>query len=515
MAETSESGTILARTAAGAGWVIGWRMATRLLGLVNTLILVRLLLPKDFGLVSLGWTFGQVIDALSTLGVEYAIMRERAPDRTFYDTGFTINVLRGLGSALIIALAAFPAGGFFGEPRLTNVLLAIAVVLLINGFENIGTVDFQRDLAFQKEFVLLVLPRIAGIAVTVLTALALRNYWALVAGIAANNIFKIALGYFMHPFRPRFSLGAWRHLAGFSMWTWMIGIATMIRDRSDNMIIGRMLSATQVGLYALGTEIGTLPSTELVLPLARACFPGFAAVKHAGDSTAGTYLRVVATMALLTLPAGIGIALVADPVTRLAFGPRWLDAIPLIRIMGVIGALTVFGHISMTLFSVYALLDAMFYITVIATILRIALMIFLIGKFGVIGAAVAVAIAGLVEQAIYVSMTLRRFRLGIGALFRQTWRTLAATGAMACVLLATGLGGGILGGNWVQAERLSVAVLLGAATYTGVLFALWFASGRPAGAETDLLALGVRGGGAFAARLRRLSLSILVRPRQF
>src|SRR5580692_3988832 len=174
------SGSLLLRTAQGTGWVIGWRMATRLLGVISTLTLVRLLLPSDFGLVALSASFAQSIEAFSVLGVEDAVVRERAPTRDVYDTGFTINVLRSVTTAVIILALAVPAGSFFAEPRLTNILAALAAGTLLDGFTNIGIVDFRRDFAFGKEFQLWILPRLIAIIATLATAFLWRSYWALV-----------------------------------------------------------------------------------------------------------------------------------------------------------------------------------------------------------------------------------------------------------------------------------------------------------------------------------------------
>ncbi len=146
---------MLARTATGTGWIVGWRMATRLFGL----ILVRLLVPGDFGLVALGTTFIVAVDALSTLGVEDALVREPAPTRAMYDTGFTLSALRGVITSAVIAVTAVPIASFFADPRLADVLWALAAGTLIGGIGSIGVVDFRRDMAFEKEFLLQILPR--------------------------------------------------------------------------------------------------------------------------------------------------------------------------------------------------------------------------------------------------------------------------------------------------------------------------------------------------------------------
>ena len=91
------------RAAMGAGWIIAWRFATRNLGLLSTLILVRLLQPSDFGLVALATGFINSVDALSAIGVQDALVRAPGLDRNLYDTGFGLSVLRGCLTALAIA----------------------------------------------------------------------------------------------------------------------------------------------------------------------------------------------------------------------------------------------------------------------------------------------------------------------------------------------------------------------------------------------------------------------------
>src|SRR6185312_14304732 len=88
--------SVLARTIRGAGWVIAWRLGVRALGLISTLILVRLLAPADFGLLALAASFAQTVDGMMTLGTEEAVIRQPAPDRNVYDTAWTMNVIRGL-----------------------------------------------------------------------------------------------------------------------------------------------------------------------------------------------------------------------------------------------------------------------------------------------------------------------------------------------------------------------------------------------------------------------------------
>jgi lipopolysaccharide exporter len=478
--------SLLARTARGAGWVMAWRLGMRVLGLTSTLVLVRLLIPADFGLIALATGFVQSVDGLMSLGTDEAVIREADPGRSVYDTAFTLNALRGLVASLIVAVAAYPAAGFFGDPRLGPVLLVVALLPLLDGLSNIGAVDFRRNMTFHKEFALMVLPKLCGILAAIAAAFLLRSYVAMLCGMIVNRSMRMAMTYVMHPFRPRFGLHAWRTLVGYSVWTWLLSLAALLRDRSDSLILGRIAGASILGFYSVGAEIAALPMTELVEPLGRSAFSGFAAARHEGAEVRDTFLRLIGFSALLALPIGMGLSQVAAPLTRLALGPGWESAVPVLQVLGVAGTMLVFGHLGQHLLSAHALLGRLVGITLGGAALRVVLLLALIPRFGATGAAVAAAIAIGMEQGAILATATRRFGIGAGALAEQVWRPLIATVAMAAVLWATGLG-------WVPTEAgnglvaLLAGVGVGAIVYLAVLLTVWLAAGRPVGAEADAL----------------------------
>ena len=474
--------SLLTRTARGAGWVMAWRLGMRVLGLASTLVLVRLLAPADFGLIALASGFMQSVDGLMSLGTEEAVIRTRAPNRGIYDTAFTLTAFRGLFVSLLVAATAYPAARFFGDARLGPVLLVIALLPLLDGASNIGAVDFRRDMTFHKEFALMVLPKLGGILVAILAAVLLRSYVAMLCGMLVNRSLRMAMTYVMHPFRPRFSLTAWRALVGYSVWTWLLSLAVLVRDRSDSLFLGRMTGTATLGFYNVGAEIAALPMTELIEPLGRASFSGFAAARHEGGEVGEIFLRLIGFSALLALPVGVGLSAVAAPLTRLALGPGWEQAVPVLQVLAVAGTMLVFGHLSQHLLSAHALLGRLVGITLVGAALRVGFLLVLIPGFGATGAAMAVAIAIGVEQGLMVATALRRFGIGVRGLVAQVWRPALATGVMAVVLWGFGLG-------WAPGDRLAVSVVVGAGVFVLALLGAWLLAGRPAGAEADLLGL--------------------------
>jgi lipopolysaccharide exporter len=505
--DREEAASLSARTAKSAGWTVGWRLVTRNLGLLSTLVLVRLLSPADFGLVALATGFVGMVDALSMLGPQDVIIREIAPDRDLYDTAFTMNFMRGLATAVIVAGAAWPVAAFFSEPRLTAVLLALAAGTLFAACENIGIVDFRRELAFHREFLLQVVARVTGVVLTILFAVLWRNYWAIIIGILSTSLVRVVQSYTMSPYRPRLTLRRWRRILGFSLWVWASGLVMMVWDKIDSIVVGRFLGAGAVGIFAIGWEIGALPLTELVAPLHRALFSGFSAANRSGRGAEQAYLRVLALTMLLTLPAGVGISLVADPLVRLALGEKWLHAVPLIEILACASAILAPAYVAGALFIAEGKPYLNFYLGALATGAKIPLFVGLVLILGLKGGALAAALAIAAQQLLYLITMSRRTGGGFGEFLSAIWRPLVATAAMAALLAACGLG-------WTQgpagaagaARTLMIACPSGAVVYAATVFGIWFAQGRPEGAERDLLRLlGSWYRPAFLARLVRPS----------
>jgi lipopolysaccharide exporter len=469
----------------GAGWIIAWRMATRNLGLISTLILVRLLQPADFGLVALAAGFIASVDALSAIGVQDALVRARSLDRDLYDTGFGLSVLRGLLTAAVIAAIAWPVGDFFNDFRLSVVMLALSVGTVISAFENIGIIDFRRDLTFRKEFHMQLWSRVAGVVTTIAIAAVWPTYWALVAGILVNRVARLVQSYVMSPYRPSFTLRAWRQIIGFSMWTWAQTLLYQARERSDSIVIGRLLGPTQVGVFSVGLELGSLPITELVEPLGRVLFSGFASLRNAAEALGDMFLGSVGLGFLLILPAGLGISMIADPMVRLTLGENWIAAVPVVQIMAVGGTAAIFTTSCANLLNAISRPSVTFYIVIASTIVKIAGLLSLIPIFGVSGAAVALAISSAIELALFLGLTLPRIDVSLRQLVNCTVRPATATVAMVAVLWLMDMA-------WVPSDARNIYDLvkdtgtrcaLGAACYGSVLLGIWLAAGRPDGAE--------------------------------
>jgi O-antigen/teichoic acid export membrane protein len=474
--------------------MLAWRSINRLLGLISTLILVRILAPEDFGIVSMAFAFSTALEAMSTIGTETQLVRSPRIDRAMYDTAFSMNLCRALLLLALIMLGAEPAAAWFGDARLADVLRAIALLSGLAGLNNIRLVDFQRELDFRGEFIALGVPRLLQAACTVAAALLMRSYWALIVGLFAGRLGGIAFGYLMKPYLPRLTFSAWRLLVAASLWTSGISIALMVRDRVDMFVIGRSFGPAAAGLWAITVEIASLPLSELVGPIARAAMPGFAATMRSADAAEvrETLVRVLALVWLLAIPVGTGISLVSGPLVAIALGPNWDAASPLIAVVAILLSPFALGLICTAFLVAHGRFRRIFFISAASAAFRLVAVLAVGRHWGILGVAASVGVSIWAEQLLLAMACLGSTAVAPGAILRQIWRPPVAAALMATALIVTRLG-------WIappdQAQALVLLLAgcaLGMATFTSALLALWFLSGRPSGAETDLMDLAWR-----------------------
>lgn len=475
----------------GSMWALLMRWSTRAIGLVSTMILARLLTPQDFGIVAMGTLVMSFLTMFSELGVDGFVIRSREATREICDTGWTIKILQGLVIGLVLVAAAPLAVRYFDEPRLPPVLYVLALAAVATGFENIGMTLVRKELDFARDFRFMVYKRLVTFVVSVTLAFLLESYWALVFGIALSAVLGVPLSYGMHSYRPRFSFAQARGFLTFGASILLINIARFFNERVDALVVGGVSSTAAMGTYNVASDVSRMATNEIVAPIGRSLYPSYARVAGDPDVLKSAYLRSLSAIALVCLPLGVGLAVVAEDTVQVVLGPKWSGAVPLLQWLAI-----------------YALLNSLMqgmmgYVLIVvgrqwlATALRwgrVALLapaVVVAGTswgVGAIPVAATGAAAAFVPVVGYVIIRVLPIRgVELGAVF---WRPVAAAMLMAGVIwfihpLAPSLMPRFLG-----------EVLIGAVTYGVCVMLLWMVAGRPVGVEEMTLR-------AVAARIGR------------
>jgi O-antigen/teichoic acid export membrane protein len=476
------------RMARGAGWMILLRAFDRVIGVVSISILARLLLPDDFGLVAIAVSVVAIVEAFGALSVEAALIRNHDAGRTQYDSAWTIRAAASCVLAIVLLGAAEPAATFFRDPRVASILYILAATTAIAGFENIGTVEFQKELEFRRDFTYQFTTRIAATAVTILAAVVLRDYWALVIGMACRSVFRVALSYAVHPYRPRISTEHVRPLLKFSKWLLAQNLIHGVNSRLSNIILGRLVAVDLVAFFTVGSEIARLATSEIQAPIRRAIYPGFARVGDDLDNLRRIFLGSFGVLTMLALPIAVGVGLTADYIVHVVLGPRWLSAIPIVQIIAVAGAIQALRTGSHLVYLSINRPQLTLILGLLAFAITLPLLVVGIEMAGIIGAAWATVAATAVLIFADYTLLARYLRVAPSNFLAALWRPVLAATLMAAGVLALrtvlppseGWDDALLG--------LAVCVPLGAAVYVGAVFLFWRWARRPDGPEQAILA---------------------------
>jgi lipopolysaccharide exporter len=487
---TVRDASVTSRVVAGLGWMMAWRMMSRLLGFISLLVLAGLLKPADFGIVATATAISAAIDGLSSLGVREALVRLNEDHRTYYDAAFTMQVSRGIMNGVLIAVMSLFANDLFGEPRLQPILLILAAVAIIGSFENIGMVEYSRALDFRMQFFLQAGPRVAGFLVVVGSAIVLRSYWALILGAVVSKSGTTAATYVLSPYRPRLALAGWRYLLNFSFWTWFTGLAAMAVNRADPFLLSPVVGTAAFGLYMLALEIAMLPVSELLEPACGALFPGFAMAGRRGSEPIGMGLSIAGALALCTIPFAIGISATSGYLTTSLLGPKWQAAQSLIAFLACGCALQPFSWVTHTVLTAQGFVKRAFAGQAIAAAMKVAAVL-AIRHTRDLPLICAVASLVMILEAV---MFIVQMRMAGNRELRPLLMTLARAAvsvAVTCGVLR------LIPGTWQYIDMGRIAATAAGGGIGLAAFALfflcqsglWSLSGRPEGAEARIVSM--------------------------
>lgn len=463
---------------------ITMRWTDRLIGLISTLVLARLLIPEDFGIIAMASLVIALADVFFDLGVYVTLIQNKSPSQAHFDTAWTLGLLQSALATVVLFLAAPYAAIYFHEPRVENVIKVLAFSLLITGFENIGVVNFQKEMRFGQDFIFIFTKRFSGFVVTVITAWLLQSYWALVIGTVFGRSVGVVCSFAMHPMRPCLSFSKFREMMRVSQWLMARTTGGYLESQLHRVVVGRRDNATVMGAYTMASDISAMPSTELLMPINRVLFPAFVKVKEDLQELKRVFLVAQSVQIFIAMPASAGLALVAQEVISLMLGERWLMAVPFVQIFAVASLATAMlssaTYLMITLNHVKAL--AIFSWMQVALFAILAFAVF--PSFGALQVAWLRLGVSAASDAIFVGMLLHFFvPLKLSDLARGVIRPLLAVGAMAVGLQT-------LDAVWDSPSplaSLAAKALLGAFIYSAVILALWWVVGRPGGAESFFL----------------------------
>ena len=440
---------------AAASWVVASMLLTQAMTLGRSVVTARLLTPDDFGLFSMVATVVAALGALTIVSLDHAILPAHldAKDedvRRRLDATWTAELIRGLGAALLLAAAAYPAARFYGRAELTTLLLVATIIPLTQGLQNVGLVILRNRIEFRRLFWHELGAAVVSAVVAVALALAVGNVWALVAGQLAGVVAGAALSYFLHPYRPRLAYDreVFRQLFHYGKYVTLIGAASYVTTTADNVMIGRLWGAEVLGAYAVAYGLASLPAGLVMGAVGRATFPAYAGLAAVGsrrlESAFGRSLAAgAAALTLVTAP----MFLLGPEIVSVLYGSRWAAAGAVLGVLSLVGLTRALSVIISSLLLGLNKPRAVAAGKAIEAVVFLSLLYPLASRFGVKGA----AYAGIIAYLLALLNRLLFVRRLMPAAFNSASRIILASAASAaCAVVAGQLVLNFVAGDWAR-----------------------------------------------------------------
>lgn len=326
------SGGVSGLTVKGSFWLFALRGTDQFLRLIRTIILARLLAPNDFGLFGIVIISISLLDTFSQTGFQQALIQKKEDIKSYLNTGWVVQVIRGLLLALVLFLTAPYIATFFKTPAAELILKVVSLVIILQSLSNIAIVYFQKELEFHKYFIYQIAGTITDFTVAVSAAFIFRSVWALIFGFLAGNLVRCVISYIIHPYRPRFyfSFSKARELFGFGKWIFGSQIMVFFILQGDSLFVGRFLGVIALGFYQMAYKISSALGTEII---SGAIFPAYTKLQDNLPKLREAHLKILQLLSFILIPLTGGIFILAPEFTSLFLGEKWLPIVSAIRVL--------------------------------------------------------------------------------------------------------------------------------------------------------------------------------------
>lgn len=460
------------KATSGVAWSMAFQIGRQLLSFASVLVLARKVPPSAYGLIGMATAVTNFIEIFRDLGTGAAIIREKEVSNRLLSSVFWLNLTLGFLLFLGVVLLAFPAALFFHQPRLVPVMQALAAVFLFSSISVVPNGLLVREMTFRPIAIAQLTGAAIGTTVAIVAALLGAGVWSLVLSALVSGFVTAVSLWWACPWRPQLVVdwGEMRSIASYSLHLSGFNFVNYFSRNADNLVVGRFLGAVALGYYQMAYTLMTYPLSNLSSVIASVVFPALSTLQKDDARFRSAFKRVCTLVGLVTIPAMLGLAVVAGPLVAVALGARWGPVASLLVVFAPLGMLQSIFTIVGTIYNAKGRADLLLRWGLFSG--SVYVVSFFLGlPWGILGVAISYTIAWVVLMVPGFTIPFRLIGLSWSEFLSPLWPVLVAGISMMLVtfvwlhsLPAMGVTNLML--------QLVTTVAIGCVVYGGVL--LWW-----------------------------------------
>jgi teichuronic acid exporter len=319
----------------GIFWTFGQQFGTQIIQFIVSIILARVLMPEEYGLLGMLSVFMALGNSLVDSGMSSSLIRTQDADERDFSSVFFINITASIVIYFVLFFAASHIANFFNQPILSDIVKVFCLSFIIKAISSIQYVRLTILMDFKTQ-TLLRLPALA-ISSVVGLILAYTGYgvWSLVYMHLANVTLESILIWFQVKWRPSFVLD-WNRLRRhfhFGYKLTLSGIIDTVYGNVYHLIIGKYYSVAQLGFYTRALSMRQLPVENISTALNRVTYPLFSSIQDDDVRLKSVYKRLMQQVLFWIAPILVIAGVLGEPLFRFLMTEKWLPAVPYFQIL--------------------------------------------------------------------------------------------------------------------------------------------------------------------------------------
>lgn len=438
--------------------------------LVSTMVISRLLGPKDIGVFAIGMGLVGMVAVLRELGISTYVIQEANLDEARMRAAFTLTTVTGVGLALIVLALSWPTGAIYGDARITAVMQVLSIGFALTPLGTISQSLMTRDLQFGRltaiRMTFCATQAVASVGLVMAGFGPVGLAWGSVVAAAVNSILSMLSR--PHSLRLGFSRQGLRRVFSVGGPATVVALVEDLLASLPELLLGRMQGLAAAGLFSRARGLSQMAHQMLARAAGPVFFSAFAALQREGRSAEPLYVKATACVTALGWAALAVLGVLAGPVVLLLYGSTWTEVVPLLRWLSAAAAIALLTsgtfHLLVAGGAAVAAMKAR-----LASLPPFIVCLVVGGLFGAVPMAIALVVATALSSLLQARAVRTHLSIGWGAQVEPLRRS-APVGLAAGVCAAVGLAipHGDAAGALLATALGSGAALLGAGVVVAV-----------------------------------------------
>jgi len=396
----------------GVSWMTVLQTIIRVLTFFKIAVLARVFTPTQFGVYGIAALILALLEIMTETGINVILIQSKEAIEKYLDSAWVASILRGILICLGILISAPFIARFFNSPQSLGIIIMISLAPLIKGFINPAEIIFQKELKFKTELLFRTYIYLTDAIASIFFALVTHSVYSLVSGLIAAAIVEVILSFVLIEIKPKLRFDSNYLWEIFHKGKWVTGFSILnyFGENGDNIVVGKLLGTTPLGIYQMAYRLSITPITEISDVVNKVIFPIYSKIENDRKRLLSAFRKTLSVNSVGTILLGLAMLIFPKEIIAIILGSQWIGAANVLRVLALFGIVRAFlSPASVVLLAT----GNQKYLTLITFIRLLALMIVIfpmVHSFGIIGAGYSQLFSALISFPVIIFTLYKVFK---------------------------------------------------------------------------------------------------------